>query len=440
MAKLDIVFQALEKLKQGHIQDIWQKSTSLQQKQLEDDLEELDLSLLEKEIALVSKDLQVEKFSPLPHVIKTQDNKAYKLGKKLVAAGKVAVIFMAGGQGTRLGLKAPKGTYPISLIKKKSLFQIFAEKILACQKLVQKELEIIFMTSPENHVQTIAFFSENKFFGLKKSQVHFFVQTELPILDEQGKLVVEPGKIVGYADGNGSLFWNLKNSGLLRNLKDLGIEYFSVMMIDNPLNDPFDFGLIGLHAQHQNDCTIKGIARIDPFEKVGVIVENEGKLQVVEYSELSDDEKKATDAKGEFIHKVANISYFCFSLSFIEKVTALPLRSLPLHKAKKAKPTGESYWKFEYFIFDVLAHANKVEVVLAPRDECFAPLKNKEGVHSPKTVQEAVLKRERQIFEKISGKSLPENSLFELPQDFYYPTEELTKKWAGKALPDEFKD
>lgn len=377
-------------------------------------------------------------YKPFTNVAKSGNPEALALGKQFLAQGKVGAIVLAGGQGTRLGVAGPKGCYSISLVQKKSLFQLFAEKTVACGKMVGKELHIAFMTSPENHVETYSFFQKHHFFGLKENQVHFFQQSTLPLVDEQGSAVIfDDGQPMMAADGNGSLFWNFVQSGLFAKWQKAGIEQITTMVIDNPLSDPFDAEIIGMQVLQGNDVTIKAIEKTNPEESVGLIIEKNGHPLVIEYSEISKEEKAARNADGSLLYRIANITYFCFSLSFIKKIVALPITQFPLHLAKKMLPGHvKPVIKSEYFIFDILQEAKKVEVILSERKKYFAPLKNLEGNDSPKTVHQALLERDRELFEEISGIAPPQDRVFELSMDFYYPTDLLKHTWKNKPLPN----
>jgi UDP-N-acetylglucosamine/UDP-N-acetylgalactosamine diphosphorylase len=180
--------------------------------------------------------------------------------------------------------------------------------------------------------------------------------------------------------------------------------------------------------------------RVDPNERLGVLVDQEGSIGVVEYSEMPESDKAARCDDGSLLHKAGNISFFCFSMSFIEEHVKLA-SSLPLHKANKALPEEiatkndlppQKIWKFEYFIFDLLRLTKKAQVVIAPREECFAPLKNASGADSIETVQALLLQHDKGVFQKISGCDVGDK-VIELSPAFYYPNIELRARWKNRA-------
>lgn len=392
----------------------------------EAELQKIDPILFHEEKSLIYKEeKKTENFSPISSFRKIDDLQTEELGLHLLKQGKVGCLLVAGGQGTRLGFDGPKGCYPITPVRKQTLFGYFAEKVRAASQQVKRDLPLAIMTSPLNHQEVIAHFEKNHFFGCKKAQISFFSQDLLPFLDVDGNLFFEKkGHLARGPDGNGSSIHHFVKSGLAKKWQAQGIESVVFAMIDNPLSDPFDARLIGAHAETKSDVSIKCVERIDVKESVGLLVEKAGKTFVVEYSEFPKDKWEAKDKRGNFVFPLANISLFCFSLSFLMQVSE---KKLPLHKAFKS-----GAWKFERFIFDILPFAKKVDLILYPREICFAPLKNKEGMHSPITVQKALTDLDRKTLASITSLKIPE-TVQEIDPAFYYPTAEILKKWFKKA-------
>lgn len=369
------------------------------------------------------------KWSNSPSTLKKE------LGLKLLTQGKCASLLIAGGQGTRLNYSAPKGTFPITLIQQKSLFQFFAEKVLAASHLVKKDLPLAIMTSPLNDQETRLFFQKHKYFGLKENQVYFFSQKMLPFLNFDGKLFLEnENQIALGPDGNGGCFENLFDSNIGEIWRSMGIEYIHVALIDNPLADPFDLEMLGEFAQSDCDIVLKGCLRKSSDEKVGIFAQIDNKLQVIEYHEIPDHFKPDSPP-------CANLSLFTLKLDFAKEMSK---QKLPLHKVKKKaayydeakketlSPKIENAWKFERYIFDILFFAKNPQLIVAERQEIFSPLKNATGEGSINSVQQDLLNKERKIFESLCGQKAP-NFPFELSPQFYYPTSELVQRWQNQT-------
>lgn len=341
----------------------------------------------------------------------------------LLREGKCAAVVLAGGEGSRLKCAGPKGCVPISRVKRKTLFQLMAEKVKAASLLVDYPLQLAIMTSPGNRVETETYFIQNAFFGLEPSQLSFFCQDVAPYEDFDGTLFSSGPK------GNGGVFRSLCSAGIWEKWHALRVEYVNVLPIDNPLALPFDPELFGFHAAKRCDVALKVGKRRDSQEKVGVVVCQGERLEIVEYFELP---------KG-FEAPIANLGLYSFSMDFINRVRDV---HLPLHKAKKAvrrdgvTPKEPNAWKSEEFIFDLFSYASRCEALLYPREEVFAPLKNLEGEDSIASVQAALLAHEQRLYTQITGLAAKCGDRFELSPAFYYPSQELCRRWKGRALPD----
>lgn len=341
---------------------------------------------------------------PLSHFFH-EESSLEEIGKKLLKEGKVGSIALAGGHGSRLGYDAPKGCFPISPVHKKSLYQLLAERTLKASLIYGFALPLAIMTSDATHDETLAHFEQANYFGLKKEQISFFMQDNLPLCDEAGK---DLG--ISAPNGNGALFWYLARSGLLDAWMKNGVQHIVVYTIDNALADPYQLSLIGLNERDKNDVSIVGVEPRSATEQVGLLVERQKKVAVIEYSEIDEATRKK-------VSTFANISYFAFSVDFVKRCTANPYNTLPLHKAKKRVTVdGKELWaiKNEYFIFDLLEWTNRSEVLLLDRNDFFAPLKNRTGDQSIEMVQKQLETHDRKMFYKMTGRWPPEDQPFEL--------------------------
>ncbi len=349
---------------------------------LGDQLKAIDFDLLKRQQALLlSQEERTTQYTPFLEYSEAGSEKKKKIGQELLKEGAVGCLIVAGGQGSRLGFDGPKGLYP--LVGEKTLFQLILEK--GC-----KGRPVAIMTSPTNHKATVDYFLKNDSFGLG-DKLSIFLQSELPILQDDGRLFMENAtKLATGPNGNGIALQRLVEEGIAEKWRESGVRYITLIPVDNPLADPFDPELIGHHHLTESEVTVKCIKRGDPNEKVGVMVETPRGVEVVEYSELPDQVRNSKLDNGALEYPCANISLFCFSLPFAERVA---LEELPLHLAHKKVKSIEGEimgWKFETFIFDVLPLAKKVTALVYPRERCFAPLKEANGAFGPDAVRQAL--------------------------------------------------
>jgi heptosyltransferase-2 len=346
-------------------------------------------------------DFRCMKAISVDEVFRAVQEEEKRLGALLLQEGKLGTIIMAGGLATRLGSDAPKGCFVD--LQGKSLFCRLVKRLASIKHAFGKTPKLAIMTSQETNEETQRHFQKGHFFGVEEGAISFFVQEELPLVDDQNRtLITKTGKVLTAPDGNGRIFDYFAKSGLLEAWEKAGIEYITVASIDNPLLDPFFLEFLGFHKRKGFDVSIGCIKRVDPQEKVGVVVEEDGKVCIKEYSEMDPKEFSAYNERGELCFPLANLSFFIFSIPFIKRIIGQPL---PLHKAKKAlsqkqkslleKDTEEKFVKSEYFIFDLLAFSQASGVFLMNREEQFYPLKNSSGPYGPEALRKKLMERDQ---------------------------------------------
>jgi len=322
-------------------------------------------------------------------------------GEAALRAGRVAAFTVAGGQGTRLGYDGPKGTYPVTPLKSKTLFQVFAEKIRAAGLRYGKPIHWFIMTSHANHLATEAFFQEHKFFGLDPARVHCFRQGRMPAVDFNGKILLETRSSIAMSpDGHGGSLRALERSGALDLMKRETIDTLSFFQVDNPLVRAIDPAFIGFHVLRGSEMSSKMVPKAYPEEKVGHFCIQNGKLVVIEYSDLPMAVQRETDVTGKLRYLAGSIAIHALDREFIRRMGAGGEgTALPFHRADKKIPTVDTAGhavkpdkangvKFEMFVFDALPHARNPVLIETKRADDFSPVKNAEGIDSPKTCRE----------------------------------------------------
>ncbi|GMM37787.1 UDP-N-acetylglucosamine diphosphorylase [Saccharomycopsis crataegensis] len=336
------------------------------------------------------------------YINETKQRELSKLGLDLISKGQVAVLLMAGGQGSRLGSSDPKGTYVIDIPSKSSLFELQAKRILKLQELANGVIHWYVMASGPTREKTEAFFKEKNFFGLKPENVTFFNQGTLPAFTKDGKQIYRSAKntLVESPDGNGGLYKAIHDSNLLEDFKKRGIMHIHMYAVDNCLAKVADPLFIGFAVENNFDLATKVVRKNEPTESVGLIISKQGKPSVIEYSEISDELAcKKDENNQELLYlRAANIVQHYYSVDLLEKMVPVWISSreyLPYHIAKKkiphltledeyVKPTAVNGIKLEQFIFDIFPsiELSKFGSLEVQRNEEFSPLKNGPGTKS----------------------------------------------------------
>ena len=330
---------------------------------------------------------------------------AEKLGRKLLSEGKIAAFLVAGGQGTRLGYDGPKGEFPVTPIRDKPLFQVFAEQLLAHGRDAGRPVPWYVMTSDVNDAATRAFFIENNHFGLEPGNVVLFQQGMMPAFSDDGQLLLAGKDSLALSpDGHGGSLRALQKSGALDDMKRRGVEHLSYFQVDNPLVHVIDPLFLGLHVMTGSEMSTKTIPKASATEKVGNLVIGDGATQVIEYSDLPDELAQQRNPDGSLKFNAGSIGLHALAVSFVEHLNAGGQLKLPWHRADKkvsfvdssgapVKPDKPNAVKLEQFVFDAIPLAKNAMIYTTDRSEEFSPVKNAEGSDSPATSRADQVKR-----------------------------------------------
>jgi len=346
-------------------------------------------------------------------------SKARNRGEQLLKEGKVAAFLVAGGQGTRLGYDGPKGQFPVTPIKQKPLFQVFAEQLLSHGREAGRPIPWYVMTSDVNDAPTRDFFKSHNYFELRESDVYFFQQGMMPAFAMDGKLLLDERDSLALSpDGHGGSLRALSKSGALADMRRRGVEHLSYFQVDNPLVHIVDPLFHGLHDLTGSEMSSKTVSKAHALEKVGNFVVGDGRLQVIEYSDLPESLALKTAADGQPLFNSGSIGIHALRVGFIERLNAGGRLSLPWHRAEKKvpfvdesgkaiKPEKPNAVKLEQFVFDAIPLAEHAIVLETERGEEFSPVKNAEGTDSPATCRRDQIRRSARWLKSV-GVNVPD--------------------------------
>jgi UDP-N-acetylglucosamine/UDP-N-acetylgalactosamine diphosphorylase len=446
---------------QGHVFQFFDQLDADAQAQLIAQAESIDLAEVDALVAAHVKGehdsaLNLDGLEPAPYEALPKNGgdsakwkAAWDAGSAAIQAGRVAAFTVAGGQGTRLGYDGPKGTYPVTPVTQKTLFQVFAEKIARSGERFGVTIPWFILTSEINNDATVAAFEAADYFGLSPNSVHFIVQGLVPAVDHEGRILLsEKGKIAMTPDGHGGSLRALVRSGAIDTMQAQGIDIVSYFQVDNPVVQCIDPAFIGFHVLGQSELSSKMVPKAYPLEKVGHFCVQNGTSLVVEYSDMPSAMQESTAPDGSILFKAGSVAIHVFDREFIKRVGGSGEGvKLPFHRADKKipyidaqgeliKPDAPNGVKFEMFVFDALPLAANPVIIEADRAEDFSPVKNAEGVDSPQTSRDDQLRMFARWL-KAAGEMIPtdESGLpeitFEISHRFAADESDFVAQWSA---------
>ena len=370
-------------------------------------------------------------------------------GEELLRAGRVCMLTVAGGQGTRLGFDGPKGTYPIGPVSGRSLFGYFAGTIKAAQEKYGNTITWYLMTSVINDGPTRAFFKDNNYFGLNPDHVVFFTQGSMPAFGTDGKLLLGAKDSLSLSpNGHGGTLLALRTSGALDRMTKENCDVISYFQVDNPLAPMLDPLFLGLHVLENSEMSAIMLPKTNPYEKLGNFCVTGGRTQIIEYSDLPAELAESRNPDGSLRFVAGSPAIHVISRDFVSRLTEGGRLQLPWHRADKKvpyvdadgnliKPEEPNAVKLESFIFDALPLASKTMILEGNREGMFAPTKNSTGVDSAESCREMLLERDARVLEragftvrKADGSRIADIEL--APE--YAVSPELLRKFADRTI------
>lgn len=385
----------LESRGQSQLLKYYDELSEIQRETLLKDIENTNFSAL-KNLGVTEK--KRGKISPVNAVtceeIKRRSAQFESVGLDFLGSGKVGAVLLAGGQGSRLGFKGPKGMFNIGVTRRLSIFEQQMNNIADVTSKTGRHFHLFIMTSESNNAETVKFFEENNYFGYPRDRIHFYVQDVAPTCGYDGKVFLDEKHRVSLApNGNGGWYSSLVNSGLARIMERDNIEWLNVYSVDNVLQRICDPLFIGATILKGCRCGAKVVKKACADEKVGVLCNENGKPSIIEYYEMPEDLKNK-EKKGELVYKYGVILNYLFNVHDLNLTLS---GKLPYHFADKAiphvedgvrvSPSAPCGYKLETLVVDMVKMMGSCLAFEVDREREFAPIKNASGCDSIETAR-----------------------------------------------------
>lgn len=396
-------YQKLEKYNQLHILTHYDSLTANEQKNLLAQIDDIDFDVL-KVLNHKETEGNMRTVPISPHDIETikKNHDRYKTtGISTIRRGELALVLLAGGQGTRLGFSGPKGTFNVGVTKELYIFELLVKHTLKVVEEADTWIPFYIMTSDKNHDETKAFFKSHNYFGYNSSYIYFFRQEMVPSVDLGGKVYLEDtGTICMSPNGNGGWFSSLDKAGYLEGILSSNIKWINVFSVDNVLQGIADPVFLGAIIDENYECGGKVVKKVSPDERVGVLCTNNNRPHIVEYYELTEEMRNKKNSDGEYAYAYGVTLNYIFPVS---KLLTIMNEHMPLHVVKKAiphideegntiTPSEPNGYKFETLALDMIRFMDSCLPFEVDREKEFAPIKNATGVDSIDTARELLKK------------------------------------------------
>jgi len=396
--------ETARKFDQGHIFRFWNELDDAARARLSQQVGDIDFpfmhGLIERWVRNEPPPETFDAITPIP-VIPPADparpdaRAAFDAGEAALRAGRVGIVIVAGGQGTRLGFDGPKGAYPIGPVTRKTIFEYHAERIRAVNRRYACALPLYLMVSDTNEAATRAFFREHAWFGLNERDVLFFRQRMVPCVDTAGRFLLDaPDHVAANPNGHGGCIPALVDNGCTKDARARGVDTLYYFQVDNWAVNMADPYFIGYHVLGGGEMSSKVHRKEALREGVGVHCICDGEYRVIEYSELDlYPQLLETDDHGAIVHYAGNPAMHILDVGFVERIAGAYDR-FPWHRAFKkipflddagdlSKPDAPNGYKFETFIFDALRYITHAPIALEIRRAGeYTPIKDFDGVNS----------------------------------------------------------